>query len=101
MPDMICKFKVDSVTQLLGSVAKRNPDGSVFTDEHGRNVYAMGEMRSVSMSPVYANGDPNHENSRFWAASPSGRFELGTVNLDAAADIKPGKEYYIIVREAE
>jgi hypothetical protein len=47
------------------------------------------------MSPVYANGDPDHENSKFWNASPGGSFELNIVNAAAVEMFEPGKEYYL------
>lgn len=53
------------------------------------------EMRTVRLTPVYGNGDPNHENTRFWEASPSGQIELGCVNLAAAEMFDIGKEYYV------
>ncbi len=84
------KFKCDSVTALMGS--KQDPE---------TKQYAPCVMKSVSMSPVYGNGDPNHENSKFWAASPSGKFELGVVNLAAAEMFVPGKEYYLDITPAD
>lgn len=33
-------------------------------------------MRTVHMQPVYGNGDPNHENTKFWEASPSRQSDL-------------------------
>jgi hypothetical protein len=52
-------------------------------------------MRTVRMSPVYANNDPNHENSKFWDASPSGGLTLGTINPAAWEQFELGKEYYL------
>jgi hypothetical protein len=51
--------------------------------------------RTIKMSPVYANGDPDHENSKFWNASPGGSFELNIVNAAAVEMFEPGKEYYL------
>jgi hypothetical protein len=53
------------------------------------------EMRSLRFSPVYGNGDPNHENTRLWQATPSGSVELGTVNPEAWAEFELGREYYL------
>lgn len=53
------------------------------------------EMRSLRFNPVYGNGDPNHENTKFWKASPSGEIKLGTVNPSAWAAFEMGREYYI------
>ncbi len=53
------------------------------------------ELRTLEFSPVYANNDPKHENSKFWDASPSGKIELGTVNPEAWSQFELGEEYYI------
>lgn len=52
-------------------------------------------VRNISMSPVYGNGDPEHENTKFWAASPSGKLELGIINAAAADLFEVGAEYYV------
>lgn len=83
------KFRCDSVTSLMGS--KLGPDGKTW-------VPCI--QKSVSMSPVYGNGDPSHENSKFWAASPSGKFELCVINLPAAEIFVPGQEYYLDISPA-
>lgn len=59
------------------------------------------EMRTLKLSPVYGNGDPNHENTKFWNASPSGQLTLGTVNPGAWSQFEIGKEYYIDFTPAE
>lgn len=92
---MRCKFKVQSITRNLGSVAKRWPNGELYLNDKGNQVWEEGEVWSVKMSPVYANGDPSHENSKFWAASPSGTFEINTVNKAAVEALVLGGEYYI------
>jgi hypothetical protein len=84
------KFKCDSVTEHMGS--KHNPD---------TKQWEPAVQKTISMSPVYGNNDPNHENSKFWAASPSGKFELGVINLAAAEMFKPGKEYYLDITPAD
>jgi hypothetical protein len=53
------------------------------------------ELRSLKFQPVYANNDPNHENSKFWDASPSGSLTLGTINPEAWSQFELGKEYYL------
>lgn len=82
-----CKFKVDQIDRINSYKSEKQPDGSY------KNVPF--EMRSVKMSPVYGNGDPSHENTKFWQASPSGQFTLGTVNLTAVDSLELGGEYYI------
>lgn len=101
MSNVRCKFKVDSIERTIQSVAKKNPDGSYVLSENGKShVYAPGEMWTVKMSPVYANNDPAHENSKFWAASPGGAFALNTVNKEAVDSLELGGEYYIDIHPA-
>lgn len=95
------KFKVDEIKRHTAHVPLKNPDGSPKLNEDGRQIHGPGEVRTVVLSPVYANGDPNHENTKFWAASPSGRIELGCANLAAADAFELGKEYYIDFTLAE
>lgn len=83
------KFKVDTIERGLTSVATGDKD------ENGLDVYAPKEIQTVVMSPVYGNGDPNHENTKFWQYSPSGTLRLGTVNESAASYFELGEEYYI------
>jgi hypothetical protein len=59
------------------------------------DAYAQKELRTLKFSPVYGNNDPNHENTKFWQASPSGSIMLGTVNPEAWSKFELGKEYYI------
>lgn len=89
------KFKVHSITRTEGSRVVRNADGSEVKNERGYPEYEPCEMRTIKMSPVFGNGDPSHENTKFWQASPSGSLELGCVNLDAANQFELGKEYYL------
>jgi hypothetical protein len=90
-----CKFKIDSIKRQTSHVVLKDADGKTITDERGHAKYGPGESWSIEMSPVYANNDPEHENSKFWAATPSGRFEVNTVNKDAVATLELGHEYYI------
>ncbi len=60
-----------------------------------RSKWGEQEVQTIKLSPVYGNGDPEHENTKFWQASPSGSIELGTVNEAAARQFELGKEYYI------
>jgi hypothetical protein len=66
--------------------------GKKYSDS---DAYESMELRSLKFSPVYGNGDPNHENTKFWQASPSGSISLGTVNPDAWKHFELDKEYYI------
>jgi len=55
-------------------------------------------LYGVEMSPVYGNGDPNHENTKFWTATPSGHFKLECIVPDL---FEVGKEYYLDISEAD
>lgn len=86
---VIAKFKCNRIERQISSVPKANA-------ETGKTDWVEGEVRTVKMSPVYGNGDPNHENTKFWQASPSGSLEIGCANLAAAEAFELGKEYYIL-----
>jgi hypothetical protein len=58
--------------------------------------YGQEEMRTFLFSPVFGkNGKPDHENSKFWKASPSGELKLGTVNPEVWPQFELGQEYYL------
>lgn len=66
------------------------------------NEYETVEIRTIMLQPVYAvNGDPNHENTKFWNASPSGEIKLGTINQSAWEAFELGGEYYVDFTKAE
>lgn len=90
------KFKVDAI--------ERQTHTTYPKDESGRPDYTRperNELHTIKMSPVYGNNDPNHENTKFWEASPSGKLELGTVNPAAVAQFELGTEYYIDFTKAD
>lgn len=89
------KFYVTKIERTVGSRVKRNSDGTAVKDSRGDAIYEAGEIHTVHMQPVYGNGDPAHENSKFWAASPGGKLELNCVNPAAVAELELGKEYYL------
>ncbi len=64
-------------------------------NEQGRPTYERCELRTIVLTPVYQNGDPNHENNIFWQASPSGEIRLGTINPAAWEQFELGAEFYI------
>jgi len=78
------KFKVDSI-------------GRQHTSIHNATTgkFEPGEMQNITLSPVYGNGDPEHENTKFYRASPSGQIQLNTVNQAAGDYFELGQEYYI------
>jgi hypothetical protein len=88
-----CKFKVDTITRHNNPKHVKQADGSYKSEP--------GEMHTIVLSPVYGNGDPNHENTKFWQASPSGRFELGCANPEATKQFDVGAEYYIDITPAK
>jgi hypothetical protein len=95
-----CKFKLDTIERGIGSRQVRNTDGTPAKDERGYDKYEPCEIRTLKMSPVYGSGDPSHENTKFWQASPSGSFTLGVVNLTAVEHMQLGGEYYIDITPA-
>jgi hypothetical protein len=76
------KFKCDSITHLMMQIW----DGKTS---------APTPARTIVMTPVYGNGDPDHENTKFWKASPGGKLELNIVNAEAVEGFEVGKEYYL------
>lgn len=77
-----CKFKVDEIRETSSG---KTVDG----------IYVKCSQYTVVASPVYANGDPNHENTKFWEASPSGAFTI-TTNNPAVLDVyKVGEEFFL------
>lgn len=83
------KFKVTGVNRGIGSM----PTGE--KDENGRAIYGPCEVQTIALQPVYGNGDPEHENTKFWLATPSGSISLGTVNESAGRYFMLGEEYYV------
>lgn len=47
---------------------------------------------NVVLHPVTG---PSEENKQFWKWTPAGKLELYTINPDAAAQLKPGAEFYL------
>lgn len=80
------------------------------TTQHKRKIDPKGaweesnleklEMRTLILTPVYGNGDPNHENTKFWEATPTGEIKLGTVNPEAWKNFELGEEYLITFEKA-
>lgn len=87
------KFKVRSINRSMGSKPTVHEDGT--------KSWEPAEMWNVEMSPVYGNGDPNHENSKFWSATPGGTIQLNCVNRDAVEQFDLNKEFYVDFTLAE
>ena len=88
-----CKFTVSSTTQHAAQAP-------VYDEAGKHSGYKPAIMHTIKLSPVYGNGDINHENTKFWAASPSGQIEFGWINEEAAKQLEIGKEYYIDITPA-
>lgn len=89
------KFKVNSLTHTSGVKVRLGEDGKPVKDVKGYDVYDPSPMVTIKMSPVYGNGDPNHENTKFWQSSPSGTLELNCVNEAASVQFKLDQEFYL------
>ena len=80
------KFKVQSVTSTLGT----QWDGT---------AYKTTEVRTIRLFPVSGAGET--ENAKFFASTPSGSIDLGTVNKAAAEYFALDGEYYVTFERAE
>jgi hypothetical protein len=88
-----CKFKVDEI---------RRAQTTKYTFPNGRDkapVVTPTELRTLILTPVYRDKEGS-ENKAFWDASPSGKLELGCVNLPAVAHMDLGDEFYIDITPA-
>ena len=86
------KFRLDTIT--IGT-------GSRCVKSQGQEKWESCIVHTLKLSPVYANDDPEHENSKFWDATPSGLLELGCIHPDAVRHMEVGKEYFVDISDAE
>jgi hypothetical protein len=84
------KFQVQKIESSHYTKYKTGPDGKPDYNK----TYQM-EMRTIHMNPVYGNGDPKNENTKFGEASPSGGLTLGTINSEAWKHFELGGGYYL------
>ena len=58
---------------------------------------AQKSVKLEAVMPAYKDGkpDPDHPNTQFFAATPSGRLELAIMNPAAAEQFVIGREYFI------
>lgn len=63
---------------------------SITTQAHWQKD--KGHIGTVKLQPV--TGD-SPENAQFYAATPSGQIELGTINKEALAQFEIGREFYV------
>lgn len=82
------KFTLTRIERTLQQRADRNPDGSYGP------TYTV-EMQTLVFNPVYPSNDPDGENAKFWAATPSGEIKLGVVNAAAVEHFDLGRDYYV------
>lgn len=50
---------------------------------------------TIKFNFVYHNNDPNHENTKYWEATPGGTFQVTISNHQAMEQIQVSKEYYL------
>lgn len=63
-------------------------------------TFGDGGGARVVLLPVYST-DPEHENKKFWNATPSGTIDMSINNPDAVAEFVEGQEYYVDFSPAE
>lgn len=87
------KFRVNFITDHAGGAAYKNQQtGEVYPAQVGNKEIQLGAVWS---------SDPNHENRKYWEATPSGAITLNIKSDKPAAHwFKPGKEYYVTFEEA-
>lgn len=56
---------------------------------------ALVEGNKIVLRAVYGNGDPNHENTKFFKCTPSGNIDIGIVSRETAEVFVPGQEFYV------
>jgi hypothetical protein len=88
-------FKVEAIESTL---EWRKKDASKDWDPDNQESV---EMKTIKMYAVYGNSDPNHENTKFWNASPSGNLVLSVINPEASQHFELGKEYYLTFEKAD
>ncbi len=62
---------------------------------NGSGGWKDGEVQAITLMPVYGNGDPEHENTKFFQATPSGQIHLAVVNMSAAQEFELNGEFYV------
>jgi hypothetical protein len=69
-------------------------------DENGEWTWKPMEVQTIVLNPITSN-DPNSENGKFFASTPSGEIRLGTINAEAAAQFALDGEMYVTFTPAE
>ncbi len=83
------KFKVTKIERSMTTVF----DGVDPVTQ--RPIYTPKEIQTIHFIPVFGPQDPDHENSKFWAATPQGAIQLGCVNAEAVAQFGLEQEFYV------
>ncbi|MFN3656848.1 MAG: hypothetical protein ACK4UO_06310 [Pseudolabrys sp.] len=83
-----CKMVVCGIERSMGSK-------KVIDKATGKESWVPAEQRTIKLHPVYGNGDPNHENTKFWNATPAGQFQFTMISLETAQVFELNKEYYV------
>jgi hypothetical protein len=73
-----CKMLVNGIERGIGS-------RQVIDRATGKASWVPAEQRTIKLHPVYGNGDPNHENTKLWNATPSGQFQFTMISLETGA----------------
>lgn len=93
---MSVKAKFKFVRYEASAYKRKKDEKGAWVPENLETV----ELKTLMFQPVYGNGDPNHENTKFFNATPVGEIKLGTVNPEAAAYFKLDSEYILTFEEA-
>lgn len=96
-----CKMYLMSKKETANQTITKIVNGEIAVDEKGKRQTEQGPAYDLTFSAVYHNDDPKHENSRFWAYTPSATFEVKTVNPAVADKLVVGKEYYVDITPVE
>ena len=73
------KFIVHSITRTQGGTYKESK-------------WIPQEVQTIRLIPVAGSSE---ENKAFFASTPSGSIDLGTINIEAARQFDLNKEYYV------
>jgi hypothetical protein len=93
------KFKVDRIEQSQQTRYAGDSDGKPNKDAAGNWVKETLNVGNITLFPVVSS-DPNSENAKFFASTPSGQLVLGIVNEKALEQFEIGREYYVDFSEA-
>lgn len=92
MIPVTAKFKVQRKELSMQSTRVQNANGEW--------VWEPREVQTIVLNPV-SSSDPESENGKFFAATPSGEIRLGTVNAAAAEQFRLDSEMYVTFTPVE